>query len=76
MAIVKRDVYKCDRCGHEWFSRYFGKENPPLSCAKCKSRFWNGNKASKERTLWKLEMLKKYRIDLDERIAKLEDSLT
>ncbi len=40
MAKIKRtvDIYKCDRCGHEWQKK--GKEEP-LICPKCKSAYWN-----------------------------------
>lgn len=35
---MTRNVWKCDRCGHEWLSR---DEGTPIRCAKCKSPYWN-----------------------------------
>lgn len=41
VGAVKRDVFKCERCGHEWISHKYRPENPPVACAKCKSPYWN-----------------------------------
>lgn len=30
--------YKCNRCGHSWIPR---TENPPQTCPKCKSPYWD-----------------------------------
>ena len=38
MARVTRELYKCDRCGHEWMPRGAGK---PTVCPKCKSPYWD-----------------------------------
>ncbi len=38
MAIVKRDVCKCDLCGHEWLPR---SDELPVCCASCKNPRWN-----------------------------------
>lgn len=37
-ALVDRYRNACERCGHEWES--IG-DDPPKSCAACKSRYWN-----------------------------------
>ena len=41
VGIIKRDAFRCERCGHEWISEKFTPDNPPISCAKCKSPYWN-----------------------------------
>ena len=41
VGIIKRDVFKCERCNYEWFSHKYTAENPPIACAKCKSPYWN-----------------------------------
>lgn len=41
VGIIKGDIFKCERCGHEWFSHKYSAENPPIACAKCKSPYWN-----------------------------------
>jgi predicted Zn-ribbon and HTH transcriptional regulator len=41
VGIIKRDIFKCERCGYEWFSHKYTAENPPIACAKCKSPYWN-----------------------------------
>jgi len=33
-----KKAYKCNKCGHVWFSR--GDERP-LTCPKCKSARWD-----------------------------------
>ncbi|MEM0134973.1 MAG: hypothetical protein QXU18_07075 [Thermoplasmatales archaeon] len=40
MTIIKREIeiYKCERCGHEWIKR--GDKEPKV-CPKCKSPYWN-----------------------------------
>jgi len=37
VGIIKHDVFKCERCGYEWFSHKYTAENPPIACAKCKA---------------------------------------
>ncbi len=41
MAIVKRDVCKCNKCGNEWIAR---GDELPICCGKCKSPYWNKKK--------------------------------
>ena len=41
MGIIKVDAFKCEKCGHIWISQKFDKDNPPISCAKCKNPYWN-----------------------------------
>jgi hypothetical protein len=38
-GVVKRDVFECERCGHEWISHEYSVENPPVACAKYKSPY-------------------------------------
>lgn len=39
---------KCSRCGYEWAPR-FGEKPLPISCAKCKSPYWNTLKTKKRK---------------------------
>jgi len=48
VGIIKRDAFKCERCGHEWISDKFTPNNLPISCAKCKSPYWNIPKDKKK----------------------------
>lgn len=41
VAIIKVDAFKCEKCGHIWISQIFTRENPPITCAKCKNPRWN-----------------------------------
>jgi hypothetical protein len=41
LGFVKVDAFKCERCGHVWISEKFSKDNPPVTCAKCKTPYWN-----------------------------------
>jgi predicted Zn-ribbon and HTH transcriptional regulator len=36
---IKVMGFKCQRCGHEWVPH--DPENPPRTCPKCKSPFWD-----------------------------------
>jgi predicted Zn-ribbon and HTH transcriptional regulator len=45
MSWIKRLIAHCDICGHEWIPTV--KE--PVHCAKCKSRRWNENAASRSK---------------------------
>ena len=49
MAIIKVDAFRCERCGHVWISRTFTKENPPVTCAKCKNPRWNRRPSAAEK---------------------------
>jgi predicted nucleic acid-binding Zn ribbon protein len=40
MGIVKVDAFKCEKCGHIWYSRQFTRDNPPVACARCKNPYW------------------------------------
>jgi predicted Zn-ribbon and HTH transcriptional regulator len=37
---VSVEGYKCERCGHVWVPRLYGKKQPVI-CPKCKSPYWN-----------------------------------
>lgn len=37
-AIARTRQYKCERCGHEWFSRSGAR---PRICPRCKSAWWD-----------------------------------
>jgi len=36
---LKRNICKCERCGHVWLPRQPQKK--PIACAKCKSAYWS-----------------------------------
>jgi len=39
---VSIEGYKCERCGHVWVPRLYGKKKQePVICPKCKSPYWN-----------------------------------
>ena len=48
MGIIKVDAFKCEKCGHIWISRMYTKDDPPVTCAKCKNPYWNRPKVSKK----------------------------
>ena len=41
MVFVKREICKCNVCGHEWLPR---NDDTPLRCGGCKSPYWNRKK--------------------------------
>jgi DNA-directed RNA polymerase subunit RPC12/RpoP len=47
LPTVKRDIFKCTRCGHEWLPRSVEK---PERCAKCKSPYWDKPRKDTEST--------------------------
>jgi hypothetical protein len=48
LGIIKVDAFKCEKCGHIWISRMYTKDDPPVTCAKCKNPYWNRPKVSKK----------------------------
>ena len=36
---IKREGFRCERCGHEWVP--LDVKNPPRVCPKCKSPYWD-----------------------------------
>lgn len=48
MPVIKKTVefFKCTRCKHEWYPR--GKE-PPKTCPKCRSPYWDMARKSKKK---------------------------
>jgi Zn finger protein HypA/HybF involved in hydrogenase expression len=53
MGLVKikisRDGYKCERCFHEWVPRANTPANPPKTCPKCGSPYWNVPRKEKKK---------------------------
>jgi predicted nucleic acid-binding Zn ribbon protein len=47
LGIIKIDAFKCEKCGHIWISRMYTKDDPPVTCAKCKNPYWNRPKVKK-----------------------------
>lgn len=47
MALIKREAFRCDKCKHEWISDKFTHKNPPISCGKCKSAYWDTERKKK-----------------------------
>jgi len=43
-VVKARIIYKCKRCGWTWMSR---KNQVPITCAKCRSPYWNIKKKVK-----------------------------
>lgn len=41
VAIIQIDAFKCNKCGYVWTSNKFHLDKLPISCAKCKSAYWN-----------------------------------
>ena len=48
MPIVKKmvDFFKCTRCDYEWYPR--GNE-PPKTCPKCRSPYWDVLRKNKKK---------------------------
>jgi len=42
MRITNLEGWQCERCGHTWRPRHYTSEDePPQTCPKCKSAYWN-----------------------------------
>ena len=41
-VIIKRDGWKCLRCGHEWTPKENNpKHEKPITCPNCRSPYWD-----------------------------------
>ncbi len=47
MTAIKIKVWECtcERCGHRWIAR---NEKLPMTCARCRSPYWNRKRKEKE----------------------------
>jgi len=45
MATINLKGFKCERCNYEWISTKYNHDpkpnNLPITCARCKSAYWN-----------------------------------
>jgi len=41
MPTVKVSAFKCSVCGHIWLPVKDWKGSKPISCAKCKTPYWD-----------------------------------
>jgi len=45
IQLIQVSEYECVYCGYKWINRLNGKDGPvPKNCAKCKRKYWNGDK--------------------------------